>query len=284
MKRNALLTLTAATALFFAFLPVSCIVLPSEDPNNEQVDPDDPANPDNPGNTGGTDNPNNSGTTSYNGIGLPTPKPEDPIKAEVTGDIDPETFDAQASSIVTFSRIPYSLDEFKDVYAKIGGTPAGAVAVQLMAMEMYHRQHDVGLEALTLCNTKGNMQQRYGDQLNQLFKPNDKTDYARPYQVASFLKGANYKNGYLPETPYTIEVKTNASKPYAWSNDYEAYVIYLTITQNVKEENGPAVTTRKQAVNVLRAAGKEQFQVFEGAGLITQCVKISATATYTDLK
>ena len=257
MKTNVLLTMMAAAAFSFTLLS-SCNMLT---------------------NTGDPDKPG----AAYNGIGLPQPRPQTPLKAEVIGNIDPEEYDKETASVVTFNRIPYDLDEFNEVYAAIGDKPAGAVAMLLMAMEMYHRQHDVGLQALELCNTPGDMKVRYGEQLNQLYMINDATGYARPYQVASFLKGANYLNGYAPETPYTIEIKTDPAKPYAWSNDYEAHVIYLRITQSSKVEKGPDVILKTQGVSVVMPAGKDKFQVFEGAGLITQCVKISATATYKDL-
>ena len=151
----------------------------------------------------------------------------EPIKVTLSGTISHTNYKSGQSGKVTFNRFPASVEEFKEVREKIGGEPHGAIALQLMAYEMYRRDRTIGEECIRLNNTTTNIQQPLR-RLNELFNDNF-PDYARPYQIAAFLKGASPKNGYNPTKPYTIEIRVNPAIKYQESSIYQTNVLYLQV-------------------------------------------------------
>ena len=123
--------------------------------------------------------------------------PDTLFTVSITGTINHEIYTAGQSATVVFSRFPASVEEFRSAQQQIGNEPQGAVALQLMAAEMYRRNASRGTQCIELCNVKSN----FGDfQLNRwrdLFNKNDQS-YYRPYQIAAFLKGATPENDYTP--------------------------------------------------------------------------------------
>jgi uncharacterized protein YjdB len=146
------------------------------------------------------------------------------LEVKITGAISHTTFTKGQSGTVEFNRFPATVDEWKQVREKIGGEPHGAVALQLMAYEMYRRNKTVGRECITLNNTTNNVNSAVS-RLNELFGSD--ANYARPYQIAAFLKGATPENGYNPTKPYTVEMKVNDGRTYENFTDYQATAIYL---------------------------------------------------------
>ncbi len=164
------------------------------------------------------------------------------LEVYISGIIDHTTFTPGESGSVTFNRFPATVEEFKTVRRVIGDEPHGAVALQLMAYEMYRRDKRAGLECIKLNNTTDNIISAT-DRLNQLFG-ND-PNYARPYQIAAFLKGATPENGYNPEKPYTVEVKVNDGRPYDDSSDYQTKMLYLEVLTAGKDHGSETLYVLK---------------------------------------
>jgi D-methionine transport system substrate-binding protein len=202
-----------------------------------------------------------------------------PIEVSIAGTIDHTTHTPGQSGSVTFSRFPASVDEFKAVREEIGGEPHGAVALQLMAYEMYRRDRRVGLECIKLNNTTNNITSAT-DRLNQLFG-NDAT-YARPYQIAAFLKGATWENGYNPSKPYTVEVKVNDGRPYDNSSDYQAPVLYLEVLTKGKDHGSETLYVLKTAKPGQPGEGK-YFIVNNCPGVYAQVKEKSFSVEFNGL-
>ena len=130
MKSNVHFT---ATSLFTAllFLATSCLIMPGngteEENGNEQGGNTDTPTEQTDDNSGqsGDDNSgqsgDNSGQSGSSGstIGLPD-RPETPLEVDFTGNIDPEQYVGDTPATVTFNRIPYDIEEFKEAQAILG--------------------------------------------------------------------------------------------------------------------------------------------------------------------
>ena len=100
-------------------------------------------------------------------------KSDDPIpttllEVAITGTINHSDYTAGQTGTVTFTRFPATVSEFKQVRDRIGGEPHGAVALQLMAYEMYRRNRSRGEESIRLNNVNTNITSALS-QLRQLF-------------------------------------------------------------------------------------------------------------------
>lgn len=184
---------------------------------------------------------------------------------KIKGNIDHKTWNKSQSSVVTFDGIPKTLEEFKRAQAVLGLEPQGAVALQLMAMEMYRHDRQLGTECLTLVNTSTNLNSVIS-RLREILG-ND-ANYARPYLVASFIKGATPDNGYNPRKPYQIEVRVNPVTPYQASNLLRGYVLYLQVYSN-------GYDTPWRGVEVVKQQGEQYYRISNCPSMYTQCKEIS---------
>ena len=127
---------------------------------------------------------------------------------------------------------------FRSVREKIGKEPHGAVALQIMAYEMFRRNQRIGMECINLNSTNTNSGEKSSAvrQLRLLFN-ND--DSSRPYQMAAYLKGATFENGYSPTKPYTVEVIVDEGRGYGYSNYYQAPIVKLLVLTKGKERPDP---------------------------------------------
>ena len=146
------------------------------------------------------------------------------VKKEVRQSVNNSTV---LSDKVSIQRIPASVEEFQALQAELGTTPEGCIMLQLVAMEMYRRDRNVGLECLTLNNTETNLS-FVTSRLKEIFREGD--SYARPYLVSTYFKGAKPSNGYNPEKPYTIRVRRNPAYPNdERSQSLKGYVKYFQV-------------------------------------------------------
>ena len=168
-----------------------------------------------------------AGCLAFSSYNTGTSVASEPLEVALSGTINHTDYTKGQSGTITFNRFPATVEEFKQVREQIGGEPHGAIALQLMAYEMYRRDRKMGEECIRLNSTTSNIQQPLR-RLNELFS--DKySDYARPYQIAAFLKGASPKNGYNPPKPYTIEVRVNPAIRYQESSIFQTEVLYLQV-------------------------------------------------------
>ncbi|MBQ1747188.1 MAG: hypothetical protein II041_00740, partial [Bacteroidales bacterium] len=129
----------------------------------------------------------------------------------MTGRINHDDYDKTQTATVSFSRIPETLEEFLELQEKLGVEPQGAIALQVIAFEMYRRDKTVGTEAIRANNTQTN----FNDCLRQLKEKLGKDPgYAQPYIVAALMVGASPSNGYQPRKPYTISLRVNPAVEY----------------------------------------------------------------------
>lgn len=205
--------------------------------------------------------------------------PSTPLEVNITGTISHTTHTVGQTGTVTFNRFPATVDEFMQVREKIGGQPHGAVALQLMAYEMYRRNHTIGEECIRLNNVTVNVTPAIS-RLWELFGKN--AYYARPYQIAAFLKGASPANGYNPTKPYTIEVQVAAGVEYQYSSDYQSTMLYLEVLTQGKDRSSEQVAVLK-TLKPGEPGNGELFIVFNSPGLYSQVKEASFSNPFKGL-
>jgi hypothetical protein len=187
------------------------------------------------------------------------------------GTLSAEAYDAKATGTVTFTNIPVDYTEFEAVYTQfLGKTPHGAAAMMPMAMELYRRDREIGLQCLKLLCYPSNVNSvtsilntKYGP---AKFAPaND--PYLQPYLPAAVLKGATPDNGYTPLRPYTVEMKASVNKHQKMQFMGDGTVMYIYVM-------GKGWDTEQRQVEVISQPGNPLFQVFNCPSLYTQCKQI----------
>ncbi|MCL2511341.1 MAG: hypothetical protein FWF09_04760 [Bacteroidales bacterium] len=206
--------------------------------------------------------------------------PSNPIEVTISGTISHTDYTPGASGTVTFNRFPATVAEFKQVREQIGGEPHGAVALQLMAYEMYRRNKTTGNECVRLNSVLNNVDLPIR-RMNELFHGND-AYYARPYQIAAFLNDATPDNGYNPSKPYTVEVRVNKGLPYRYSQEYQTDVLYLEVLTKGKSTGAEGVQVLKTHKPGEPSNGK-YFTVFSCGGLFSSVQAVSFTSPFKGL-
>jgi len=193
------------------------------------------------------------------------------LQVSISGTISHTTYTPGQEGTITFSRFPASVNEFKQVQEQIGREPHGAIALELMAAEMYRRNVSRGTESLRLCNTPTNIESQMV-RWKELFSKD--AYYARPYQVAAFLRGATQANNYTPQEPYTIVVKVNGGRPYQDYLEYQSTVLYLDVMSQGHDAGSQTVYVVKPNPCRLYPNGSPYFLVDNCPGLYTQVKEI----------
>lgn len=174
------------------------------------------------------------------------------------------------SDKVNIEKIPATLEEFQALQAQLGTTPEGCIMLQLVAMEMYRRDRNVGTECLRLNNTETNLSY-VTNRLKEIFREGD--SYARPYLVSSFFKGAKPSNGYNPEKPYTIQVRRDPARPNdERSQSLKGYVKHLQVYSD-------GYDTPWRGIDVVLQKGDEYYRVSNCPSIYTQCKEVDFDAT-----
>ena len=186
---------------------------------------------------------------------------------KIEGRISHDTWNKAQSSKVTFTGIPANLEEFKLVRQTLGKEPQGAVALQVMAFEMYRRDRAVGEQALKLNNTTTNFNSTI-ERLKEMMGK-DKF-YARPYLAAALLDGAKPANAYTPNWPYCVKIRVNPVNKYQESQFLGGTVIYLQIDSEGWDTNW-------RGVEVVRPDGEQFYVVSNCPAMYTQCKQIKGT-------
>jgi hypothetical protein len=203
------------------------------------------------------------------------------IDVSMSGSINHETFTQGEKATIQFSRFPATVAEFRQVREKIGGEPHGAVALQLMAYEMYRRNKSIGEECIRLNSATNNVKIQLR-RLGELFGKDE--NYARPYQIAAYLSGANPKNGYNPTAPYTIEIATGISADsYQESSIYQATSITLRVMTEGRDGGYQPVSVIKTLKPSEPSEGK-YFMVYACSGIYVQVKPISFAANFEGLE
>ena len=183
------------------------------------------------------------------------------IQANVGDNISHTDWDPDKATSVTFDKFPATLAEWKEVQKQLGGEPQGAVALQVMAFELYRNNRADGEQALSLNNTSIN----YNSTVERLREMMGKDKYyARPYIARAMLRGATPENGYETQPPYIIDMKVDPNKEYQESQLLKGTVIYLLIDSKGWDTNW-------RGVEVIKPEGSDYFVVSNCPAMYTQC-------------
>ena len=174
------------------------------------------------------------------------------------------------SDKMSIEKIPATLEEFQALQAELGTTPEGCIMLQLVAMEMYRRDKNVGTECLRLNNTDTNLSY-VTNRLKEIFREGD--SYARPYLVSTYFEGAKPSNGYNPKKPYTIQVRRDPARPNdERSQSLRGYVKHLQVYSD-------GYDTPWRGVDVVQQKGDEYYRVSNCPSIYTQCKEVDFDAT-----
>lgn len=201
------------------------------------------------------------------------------VKGDINLNLDNrDLFNTEAS--VSFPRFPADIDEFQQVREVLKQTPQGAVALQLMAMELYSRSASEGEKAFAMCNISSNIKS-ITSRCHDLFQQTIDQRSIRPYQVAAFLQGATPENGYNPSEPYTVCMKVSVNGA-TYSNDFQAKVLHWVIYTSASDSGsrlGPDVIfTHKPG------EPNDGWVVFNSPALVSRAREISFSAKFDGLK
>ena len=174
------------------------------------------------------------------------------------------------SDEVSIEKIPTTVAEFQALQAELGTTPEGCIMLQLVAIEMYRRDKNIGTECLTLNNTSTNLSS-VTSRLKEIFREND--TYARPHLVSTYFKGAKPSNGFNPDKPYTIQVRRNPAYP----NDERSQALkgYVKYYQVYSE----GYDTPWRAIEVVQQKGDPYYRVSNCPAVYIQCKEVDFDAT-----
>lgn len=198
-----------------------------------------------------------------NGDGETEPK----IEVSMTGSISHNTWTAGEEASVTIARIPKTLAGFKQIQSEIGDTPQGAVALQLIAFEMYNQNTEVGTECVKLNNTETNLPSVMR-RLPEIFGKHSLDDsYPRKHLVATYFDGATPENGFNPTKPYTVRVRTNKVHKYERSESLKGYVLYLDVFS-------AGYDTSWRGCEVVKQKGNDYYTVSNCPSMYVQCKEV----------
>lgn len=179
----------------------------------------------------------------------------------ISGTIDHNRWEGDKTTSVTFTAFPTTLVEWKAMQQQLGGEPQGAVALQVMAFELYRNNRTDGEAALKLNNTSTN----YNSTVSRLHEIMGKDQYyARPYIAWALLKGATPENGYQVSAPFTVEMKVDPNKRYQESQLLKGTVIYLLVDSKGWDTNW-------RGVEVVKPQGTDYYVVSNCPAMYTQC-------------
>ena len=197
------------------------------------------------------------------------------IEVTINGEISPTKFTIGTKGSVVFNRFPATVAEWKKVQEQIGGTMMGAVTLQIMAGELYMRDTKAGEECIKL-NCLNVTATTFISHVKDR-----KVD--RPYQFASFLKGATPANGYSPTKPYTIEYEVRSTGSLiSHSSIYEADVYCFFI--HTGGRNAPQYITVLKTPKPDEAGERGKYYILNSTTNMTfQCDPMSYTVDYKGL-
>ena len=182
-------------------------------------------------------------------------------KAPTSTSISATEWEPNKTTLISFLEFPSTIDEWKQMQKTFGLKPEGAVALQVMAFELYRNNRTDGEQALKLNNTSTN----YNSTVERLREIMGKDQYyARPYIAWALLEGATPENGYNVLPPYSLRIKVDPNKKYQESQLLHGTVISLLIDSKGWDTNW-------RGVEVVRPAGSDYFVVSNCPAMYTQC-------------
>lgn len=168
---------------------------------------------------------------------------------------------------VVFTNIPTDYEEFEAVYKNLlGKSVPGTAAMIPMVMEIYARDAEVGKRCIELLCGKHNtstmirsLQSKF-----RMTSANSDDPYIQRYLPAALLKGANAKNGYTPDYPYTVVTKASVNKPQEVTDGLDTFLYIMSDGWD---------TTQRQ-VEIFLEDGASLYTVYNCPSCYTQCKNI----------
>lgn len=165
---------------------------------------------------------------------------------------------------VKVDAIPQTVEEFAALQQELATEPEGAVMMVILAMEVYNQNHSVGEECIRMANVDINFSSMYS-RVRDLFNGDSSS---RPYQVATFFKGATPRNAYNPTKPYTIRVRQNpAHRTDERSQSLRGYVKYLQVYSSGFDNSW-------LGVEVVKQKGCDVYKVSNCPAIYMRCKEI----------
>ncbi len=193
----------------------------------------------------------------------------------VNGEINFSSKDHKSpTASVTFTNVPSDYTEFEAVYNNLlGKSPQGAAAMIPMAIELYARDANVGKQCFELlCNGSAT-----SDGIIRILKTKlvpsqyaaENDSYIQRYMAAALLKGADNKNAYTPDEPYTVEMCSSPNgvkdAPLTGGTVYYLYIL------------AHGWDGFQRAVDVLQEYNSEYYKVSNCSSTYVQCKNIIGT-------
>ena len=177
------------------------------------------------------------------------PPDNDPVSDTVEGIISELAYnEAQSASVVTISRIPYSIEKFLELRGQIANTPQGAAVMMIVAMRIYQQYPVEGMKCMTanctypLLANSTEIDSYEGQRMSNTSELKRKlNDYS--YLPMIYFKGASPSNGYTPDgPPYSAKTSVNQYS-YTSSTDGSLRIKIFIATQGA--DSPRPVTVRK---------------------------------------
>jgi len=234
---------------------------------------DEKTGSENGGTNGGTNNETPADYDNYDTSKLPK------LEVSIDGKIDHETYTEGDHGTVSFNRFPKTMAEFKEVREKIGTEPHGAVALQIMAVEIYRTVNKkLGEDCMRLNKAKAYQQ----NDLNKMLDKFGKSTVKQPYIMAAFLDGATPENGYNPTKPYTVKVRVSAGMKYVPYNDQQTTLLYLEVATSGYDGGWRGLGVFK-TLNPKETSEGKYFIVNECSSLFLDVITPSFSSTFNGL-
>lgn len=193
---------------------------------------------------------------------------------QLLGAIDQYNWQAGQRAGFQADAVPTTLDNFKRLREALAVEPHGAVALQILAFELFRRDQLAGAEALALNNTAVNARDCV-ERLRELTVRQDPY-YSRPYLAASFFEGASPTNGYNPRRPLRLSIRSSVNKGYQASQLLHGTVLYLDVYNE-------GYDTPWRSIEVVRPEGSAHYVVSNCPACYTQCKAIAPGTTFHGL-
>ncbi len=172
------------------------------------------------------------------------------------------------SVLVSFSNIPADAEEFIKVYNDLLGKSELTIPALIpMAIEIYARNKQEGEKCLEACCNFAAKQEMKRILSDKFSRPND--PYCQRYLPAALLQGANNKNAYTPNTPYTVCIEHGSEK------DEESEMFNGKFYNLVIISEGWDST--KRGVQVFKPFDKDLFLINGCPSTYTSCKPIRGT-------
>ena len=173
---------------------------------------------------------------------------------------------------VKIEKFPESVAEFQALWEEKGITPEGTVALQVIALGMCSEiDLETGLQCMEMISTPTGLTSHAKDRLREWYAAG--TNNPRPYQAASFMKGAKPDNGYNPKRPLSMVMRIVETKEL---EDGDLVTVRL--------EYSGSESSKDIKITVKRPDDDEYYYIHANGSMYTKVRKKKRDTTYNGLR